>query len=124
MSYPVVAASLAALLLGERLTAPIVIGGLLTLAGLVLIVMARVEAPGEPRPWRGVVQALLAALAWGLSVVALRVPLDEIDPLSAQAVRLPVGALMLWVTPWALRGLPALMRAAGGSSVSCWRWPR
>jgi drug/metabolite transporter (DMT)-like permease len=61
MSYPVVAASLAALLLGERLTAP-------------------------------------------------RVPLDEIDPLSAQAVRLPVGALMLWVTPWARRGLPALMR--------------
>src|SRR2546427_1088759 len=29
MSYPVVAASLAALLLGERLTAPIVVGGLL-----------------------------------------------------------------------------------------------
>src|SRR5881296_1083884 len=45
MSYPVVAASLAALLLGERLTAPIVVGGLLTLAGVVLIVMARVELP-------------------------------------------------------------------------------
>jgi drug/metabolite transporter (DMT)-like permease len=104
MSYPVVAASLAALLLGERLTAPIVTGGLITLAGLVLIVMARAEAPGQPRPWRGVVEALLAALAWGVSVVALRVPLDEIDPVSAQAIRLPVGALILWVTPWALRG--------------------
>src|SRR5438093_112942 len=45
-----------------------------------------------------------------LSVVALRVPLDEIDPVSAQAVRLPVGALLLWVTPWALRGLPGLLR--------------
>ena len=110
MSYPVVAASLAALLLGERLTAPIVVGGLLTLAGVVLIVMARVELPGEPRPWRGVVEALLAAVAWGVSVVALRVPLDEIDPVSAQAVRLPVGALLLWVTPWALRGLPGLLR--------------
>lgn len=110
MSYPVVAASLAALLLGERLTAPIVVGGLLTLAGLVLIVMARTEAPGEPRPWRGVVEALLAALAWGVSVVALRVPLDEIDAVSAQAVRLPVGALILWVTPWALRGVPVLLR--------------
>jgi drug/metabolite transporter (DMT)-like permease len=110
MSYPVVAASLAALLLGERLTAPIVAGGLLTLAGLGLIVMARVEPPGEPRSWRGVVEALLAALAWGVSVVALRVPLDEIDAVSAQAIRLPVGAVMLWVTPWALRGVPALLR--------------
>ena len=110
MSYPVVAASLAALLLGERLSAPIVVGGLLTLAGLGLIVMARVEPPGEPRPWRGVVEALLAALAWGVSVVALRVPLDESDPVSAQAIRLPVGAVMLWVTPWALRGVPALLR--------------
>src|SRR5438105_1921510 len=103
MSYPVVAASLAALLLGERPTAPVVVGGLLTLGGLGLIVMARVEPPGEPRPWRGVVEALLAALAWGVSVVALRVPLDEIDAVSAQAIRLPVGAALLWVTPWALR---------------------
>jgi drug/metabolite transporter (DMT)-like permease len=110
MSYPMVAASLAALLLGERLTGPIVVGGLLTLAGLVLIVMARSEAPDEPRAWRGVVEALLAALAWGVSVVALRVPLEEIDPVSAQALRLPVGALILWVTPWALRGVPALIR--------------
>lgn len=110
MSYPVVAASLAALLLGERLTAAIIVGGLLTLAGLVLIVVARTDAPDQPRPWRGVVEALLAALAWGVSVVALRVPLDEIDPVSAQAIRLPVGALILWLTPWAMRGVPVLMR--------------
>src|SRR5436309_1932630 len=37
MSYPIVAASLAALLLGERLTAPIVVGGLLTLTGVVFL---------------------------------------------------------------------------------------
>ena len=110
MSYPVVAASLAALLLGERLTAPIIVGGLLTLAGLVLIVMARTDLPGQPRPWRGVVQALLAALSWGVSVVALRVPLEEIDPVSAQAIRLPLGAMILWITPWAIRGVPVLMR--------------
>src|SRR5207244_11466737 len=90
MSYPVVAASLAALLLGERLTAPIVVGGLLTLAGVVLIVMARVVLPGEPRPWRGVVEALLAAVAWGGSVVALPVPLDARGPAGPTAVRAPV----------------------------------
>src|SRR5262249_14633370 len=87
-----------------------IVGGLLTLAGLVLIVLARTDAPGQPRPWRGVVEPLRAALAWGVSVVALRVPLDEIDPVSAQAIRLPVGALILWVTPWAMRGVPVLMR--------------
>jgi drug/metabolite transporter (DMT)-like permease len=110
MSYPVVAASLAAWLLGEPLTLPLVLGGLLTLGGLGLIVAARVEPPGEPRAWRGVVEASAAALAWGVSVVALRVPLDEIDPISAQAIRLPLGAALLWVTPWAWRGVPQLVR--------------
>jgi drug/metabolite transporter (DMT)-like permease len=110
MSYPVVAASLAAVLLGETLTAPVIVGGLVTLGGLVLIVTARVAAPGEPRPWLGVVEALLAALAWGVSAVALRIPLDEIDALTAQALRLPVGAAILWATPWAIRGVPTLLR--------------
>src|SRR2546426_1182234 len=82
MSYPVVAASLAALLLGERLTAPIVVGGLLTLAGVVLIVMARVELPGEPRPWRGVAEAAvlsstapLFAVPLGIVFLGERLPL-------------------------------------------------
>ena len=118
MCYPVVAASLAVLLLHERLTAAIIVGGLITLVGLVLIVTARVEPPGAPRAWRGVVEALMAGLAWAVSVVALRVPLEEIDAVTAQAIRLPVGAAILWVTPWALRGVPALRR--GG-----WRlWAR
>src|SRR5439155_507636 len=45
MSYPVVAASLAALLLGERLTAPIVVGGLLTLAGVAVAAVLSSTAP-------------------------------------------------------------------------------
>jgi drug/metabolite transporter (DMT)-like permease len=110
MSYPLVAASLAALLIGEPLTAPIVAGSLVTLAGLALIVLARVEPPGQPRPWLGFVEASLAALTWGVSAVALRIPLDAVDVLTAQALRLPVGAVLLWATPWAVRGAPALLR--------------
>jgi drug/metabolite transporter (DMT)-like permease len=111
MSYPVVAALLAAALLGERITVPIAVGGLLTLGGLVLVVAVRAGEPPLPGAWRGVGGALLAALAWGISVVALRPPLAEMDPVTAQAVRLPVGAALLWALPWAQRGAPALARA-------------
>ena len=61
------------------------------------------------------IEAVLAALTWGVSAVALRIPLDQIDVLTAQALRLPVGAVMLWATPWAIRGVPALLR--GGWSL-------
>jgi drug/metabolite transporter (DMT)-like permease len=110
MSYPLVAAALAAVLIGERLTPAIVAGGLVTLAGLALIVLTRVEVGGEPRPWLGLVEAVVAAVTWGVSAVALRIPLDAVDVLTAQALRLPVGAVLLWATPWALRGAPALVR--------------
>src|SRR3989442_12446072 len=49
MSYPVVAASLAALLLGARLTGPSGGGGPRTLAGGGLIVRAGWSRPGGPR---------------------------------------------------------------------------
>ena len=57
MSYPVVAAVLAALLLDERITPQIAVGGLLTLGGLALVVATRAEAADVPRSWRGIVAA-------------------------------------------------------------------
>jgi drug/metabolite transporter (DMT)-like permease len=116
MSYPVVAAILAALLLDERITAQIAIGGLVTLVGLALVVATRQEAGAPPRSWRGIAAAGGAALAWGVSVVALRVPLAEIDALTAQFVRLPLGAALLWAMPWSWRDGRALMH--GGRDVA------
>ena len=117
MSYPVVAAVLAALLLGERITARIAVGGLLTLSGLALVVAARGDAGGAPQPGRGVLAACAAALAWGVSVVALRIPLEEIDALTAQLVRLPLAAALLWALPWSWRDVPALARAGTAVAV-------
>src|SRR5687768_18517875 len=54
MSYPVVAAVLAALLLDERITPQIAVGGLLTLGGLALVVATRADARDAPRSWRGI----------------------------------------------------------------------
>jgi len=116
MSYPVVAAILAALLLDERITAQTAIGGLVTLVGLALVVATRQEAGAPPRSWRGIAAAGGAALAWGVSVVALRVPLAEIDALTAQFVRLPLGAALLWAMPWSWRDGRALMH--GGRDVA------
>jgi DME family drug/metabolite transporter len=111
MSYPVVAVVLAVLLLDERITAQIAAGGLLTLAGLALVVATRGEDGAAAVSWRGVGAACGAALAWGVSVVALRAPLAETDALTAQLVRLPLGAALLWMTPWARREGAALVRS-------------
>lgn len=117
MSHPVVAAVLAALLLDERITARVAIGGLLTLSGLALVVGTRAETTEAPRPWRGVLAACGAAVAWGVSVVALRIPLEEIDALTAQLVRLPLAAALLWALPWSWRDVPALARAGPAVTV-------
>ena len=117
MSYPVVAAVLAALLLDERISPQIAVGGLLTLGGLALVVATRADAGDAPRSWRGIIAACTAAVAWGVSVVALRVPLAEMDALTAQLVRLPLAAALLWAMPWSWRDVPALARAGGAVAV-------
>ena len=117
MSYPVVAAVLAALVLDERITPQIAVGGLLTLGGLALVVATRAEMAGAGRSWRGILAACAAALAWGVSVIALRIPLAEIDALTAQLVRLPLAAALLWAMPWSWRDVPALARAGPAVAV-------
>ncbi len=113
MTYPVGAAVLAAAFLDEPLTLPFAAGTLLTLGGLTLIVAPWAErAPGE-RFWFGVGTATLASLAWAVSVVVLKAPLREIEPVTAQAIRLPLAAATLWATPWARGALGGLGRRGG-----------
>jgi drug/metabolite transporter (DMT)-like permease len=111
MIYPLIASGLGVWLLGERITTPIAMGTLVTLAGLALIVSERTAAAGgesgEAR--RGLGLALLSAVTWGVSPVMMAPAIAEVDPVSIQAVRLPLAAGVLWITPWS-RGAGARVR--------------
>jgi len=114
-TYPIGAAAIAAVFLGEPITLPVAAGTLVTLAGLVLIVAPWAErAPGE-RFWLGVGTAALAALAWAVSTVLVKPPLAEMEAVTAQAIRLPLAALAL--APWARSAPRALARSSRGAQV-------
>ena len=94
----------------------VLVGSVITLGGLVLIVGEHEASPtGPPEDRRrGLALAVLAAVAWAASATLMRPPLKEIDPLTIQAVRLPLTTLVLWATPWArgtFRGLWAQREA-------------
>jgi drug/metabolite transporter, DME family len=114
-SYPLVTTVLAALVLGETITMWVVIGGVLTLAGVALIVTG-----GQHRAERhehyglGVMAAVLASLAWGIAPILMKAPLQEMDAAAIQGVRLPVAAALLWVTPWARGAVRQLVEGGQG----------
>ena len=115
MTYPVGAAALAAAFLGEPITLPIAAGALLTLSGIVLIVAPWAERAPDERFAFGVGTATLASLAWAVSVVLVKAPLREMDAVTAQAIRLPLAALVLWATPWARAAAGGLGRLGGAA---------
>ncbi|HXJ82390.1 MAG TPA: DMT family transporter [Candidatus Methylomirabilis sp.] len=120
MTYPLIAAVLAALFLGESLTLGVAVGSVLIIVGVGLTVMAE-TLPGATvrgRFWLGVAAATLASIAWAASVVVLKPSLGEVDAIQAQAVRLPVAAATLWITPWSWGGAIALRRQA---AATLWR---
>jgi drug/metabolite transporter (DMT)-like permease len=121
-SYPLMAALLALAFFGERITLLVGAGSVVTLAGLGLIVSERApDRAGAPAGAaggreRGLALALTAAAAWAVSAILIRRPLEDADPITVQAVRLPLTALLLWATPWArgtLRTLSLHRHAVG-----------
>ena len=120
MSYPLIAALLAAFFLNESLTPRLAAGSVLTLGGVLLTVVAETQssAAARERFWIGVGAATLASVAWAASVVVLKPSLAEVDAIQAQAVRLPVAAALLWMTPWSW-GVAMALRRQGARAL--WR---
>ncbi len=117
--YPLVAGALAIWWFGERLTPAAALGSAMTLGGLVLMVSEQRAGPAATAAdveirQRGLALAAVAALSWGVGAALMKPPLREIDPLTIQAIRMPLTTLVLWATPWArgtARGLWAHGRA-------------
>src|SRR5262245_27014518 len=109
MSYPLVATALAAAFLGEAVTPRLAAGSLLTLSGVALIAITRSgDGTATDGWWVGVGGAALAAVSWGVSSALLKVPLSDVEPVTAQAVRLPLAGVLLFATPWARGSVRAL----------------
>src|SRR6059036_280127 len=115
MTYPLGAAALAAAFLGEPVTLAVAAGALLTLGGIVLIVAPWAERAPDERFWFGVGTATLASVAWAVSTVLVKPPLAEMTPVTAQAIRLPLAAVVLWTTPWARAAAGGLGRIGGAA---------
>jgi DME family drug/metabolite transporter len=119
MVYPLMSAGFAAIFLGEPLTARVGAGSVVTLVGLALIVRARNgERVREERLGVGLAAAFTAAVAWAASLLVLKPAMGTLDPVTAQAVRLPLAALVLFATPWGW-GAPRQVLAADRSML--WR---
>ena len=124
-SFPLITLLLGALLLGERLTWPILAGAALIVGGILLLVLRSpippedVPVPGsegleslaedeKPPPPKapltttqmlsGLGLVLAAAVAWSASTLWLRVITVGVPALAVTAIRVPCGALFLVVT--------------------------
>jgi DME family drug/metabolite transporter len=117
MVYPLMSAGFAALFLGEPLSARVTAGAVVTLTGLAVIVRARNgERVREEHLGRGLAAALVAAVAWAASLLVLKPAVGSLDPITTQAVRLPLAALVLFATPWGW-GAPRQVLTAGRSTL-------
>src|SRR5262245_39915096 len=118
--YPLLASVLAVWWFDERITATMAGGALVMLGGLVLIVSERgpasPESPALTGQRRGLTFAAITVVAWAVGAAMMKPPVRELDPLTIQAVRLPLTTLLLWATPWArgtARGLWAQRHGVG-----------
>ncbi|HEY8369677.1 MAG TPA: DMT family transporter [Thermodesulfobacteriota bacterium] len=97
MSYPIVAAVLARLALGEPLTAGLATGALLTVTGVAVILLSGSRTEGDPARFRaGVALSCLVIVSWALSSVVLKPALVRVDPVTAQGIRFLAAGTVLF----------------------------
>jgi drug/metabolite transporter (DMT)-like permease len=132
MSHPLLTALLAVALLGERVTLGLVGGLVLIPSGLYLVTRppGRVVLPkADAEAARtGITMAFAAAGLWAVSAVMVRPALDQVDILSAAAIRTAAGAISVWLVTWRsgrlgayrqVSGARLKMAAFGGAMTAC-----
>ncbi|NMD57967.1 MULTISPECIES: DMT family transporter [Tsukamurella] len=108
---PIIVAVLAGAFLHEGFPPLLVVGIAISFAGAAVIAFT---GDGR-RDGAGVALAVAAALLYGISVVAQKLVLRTVDPLTATALGAGVGAIVL--LPWAPRLFDELAAAPIGSTV-------
>lgn len=126
-TYPLLTFVLAVALIGEAVTPPVAVGAALVIAGVILVVLGGRLPGSEGRSarsrrevWLGTALVLTAAVLWAFASVWLRAAADGVQPAVAQAIRLPVAAVVtaglargaghaLWSPRYGWRGLMALL---------------
>ena len=107
-TFPLTTLLFERLLLGTPLQPTILLGSLLVGVGVVLLAWAKVPKTSGATPHasgtvppvrllRGVLCALTAALLWGLAVTLLKPALVHLTMVQANAVRMPMVALLLYL---------------------------
>ena len=114
IASPVLTTIVGIVVFGEAITPVRGVGIVLVLCGLVLIVTGRGAGERLPsaRLLRGLRLAGIAAISWAVSAILLRQPLQVLSAISATAIRIPFGGLVLSLTPW-VRGTLGLIRRSG-----------
>lgn len=96
-TFPLTTLLWESLLLGEPLTMPLVSGSSLVVVGVVLLSgLGKRASEQEGRLRYGAFLALAASVLWGLSSTLLKPATAHLDPVHANAVRMPLIALMVY----------------------------
>src|SRR6266850_2182856 len=110
-SAPIMIATLAAVLLGERPTPRLALALGLGVAGTALLVAVPIASTTAPRPLSGVVLALGAGFAYALYVVLAKAALARTAPLPLAALTFAVAAVLM-APALAAPGLPRVQGIA------------
>ena len=100
--FPLFTIAIAAVFLNEQITLRTIGGAVLVIVGVTLVALPRRAGVEEraaggglpPDYWVGVAMALTAAVCWSCSTTFSRIAMQNMDVITANAIRLPFSALV------------------------------
>lgn len=98
-TYPLITIVLAVVLLDEIVNLQLVLGSIIIIFGIISLSIDRdVDSTHRIIEWRtGLVYALLATFLYALGIIFTTIGTEGLDPIAANSIRLPSGALLLLV---------------------------